>query len=300
MGGQFSANYKGAPIAAFPAPIAQPAASTAYVDCGGFNAVHVEAYVNATGASFDLYIEGSNSSSGVFLASADPAGTRAGITASVAFNVLVGASLVRARVANVSGTFAAGQGIQVWLTPYIAGGSNIVNIASTASQNLAQVGGGSISLGQTVSASSLPVVLASNQGTLAQNLTQVGGSAVALGATTAAASLPVVIANNQAAVPTYATSTTATVTSVAAAFALTQLLASNTARRGATVYNDSNTHVHVQLGNTASTTSFTVVLGAIAGNIGGYYEVPAGYTGPVSAYWGAASPTGFARVTEIV
>ena len=300
MGGQFSANYKGRPVAAFPAPISQAAASTAYVDCGGFNAVHVEAYVNATGASFDLYVEGSNSSSGVFLASADPAGTRAGITGSVAFNVLVGASMVRARIANVSGTFAPGQGIQVWLTPYIAGGSNIVNIASTASQNLAQVGGGSIALGQTVAASSLPVVLASNQGQLAMNLAQVGGGSIALGATTASASLPVVLATNQPQIATYTQSTTATVTSVAAAFATTQLLAANTSRRGATIYNDSATHLHVQLGSTATLSSFTVVLQGITTNVGGYYEVPAGYTGAVSGYWGTAGPTGNARVTEIV
>jgi hypothetical protein len=59
-------SYKGIPQAAFPTPVAQAVSSTSYVDCRGYNAVHVEAYVNAAGASFDLYIEGSNALSGIF------------------------------------------------------------------------------------------------------------------------------------------------------------------------------------------------------------------------------------------
>lgn len=291
-------SYKGIPQAAFQVPVAQAATSTSYVDCRGYNAVHVEAYVNASAASFDLYIEGSNSSSGVYLSASDPSGTRTGVTSSVAFNVLVGAAFVRARVANVSGTFAAGQGVQVWLTPYIAGGTNTINAAVSANQNLSQVNGATINLGQTTMASSLPVAIASNQTAIASNLSQVGGSAIALGSTVAASSLPVVIASNQGAIPTYQSNATGTTTSTAVAQATTTILASNTARKGATVYNDSATHAHVKLGSGCTTTDFTLVLQGTTSNVGGYYEVPFGYTGIITAYLGAAG-TGNWRVTEI-
>lgn len=291
-------SYKGIPQAAFPTPVAQAVASTSYVDCRGYNAVHVEAYVNAAGASFDLYIEGSNALSGIFLASADPTGTKTGITSSVAFNVLVGAAYVRARVANVTGTFSLGQGVQVWMTPYVAGGTNTVNLSAAANQNLTQVNGATISLGQTTMASSLPVVIASNQSALGLNLSTVGGSAFALGATTASASLPVVLASNSPPIATYQSNATATTTATAVAQATTTILASNTSRKGATVYNDSATHAHIKLGSGCTTTDFTLVLQGTTSNVGGYYEVPFGYTGIVTAYLGAAG-TGNWRVTEI-
>ena len=50
-------------------------------------------------------------------------------------------------------------------------------------------------------ASSVPVAIASNQSALPQNLTQVAGASLALGQTTMTGSLPVVIASNQSAVP---------------------------------------------------------------------------------------------------
>lgn len=291
-------SYKGIPQAAFQVPVGQASSSTNYVDCRGYNAVHVEAYVNASAASFDLYIEGTNSLSGVFFTSVDPAGTRTGVTSNVAFNVLVGASYVRARVANVTGTFSAGQGVQVWITPYIAGGTNTINLSATASQNLAQVNGATISLGQTTMASSLPVVIASNQTAIASNLSQVGGSSIVLGSAVSASSLPVVIASNQAAIPTYQANATATTTVTAVAQATTTILASNTARKGATIYNDATAHAHIKLGSGATTTDFTRVLAAVATNVGGYWEVPFGYTGIITAYLGAAG-TGNWRVTEI-
>jgi hypothetical protein len=291
-------SYKGIPQAAFAVPVGQAATSTSYVDCRGYNAVYVEAYVNASAASFDLLIEGTNSVSGVFFSSVDPAGTRTGVTSNVAFNVLVGASYVRARVANVSGTFTAGQGVQVWITPYVAGGTNTINLSATASQNLSQVGGATITLGQTTMASSLPVVIASNQSALASNLSQVGGASIALGSAVSASSLPVVIASNQAAIPTYHSSATATTTATTVVAATTTILASNTARKGATIYNDATAHSHIKLGSGATTTDFTRVLAAVATNVGGYYEVPFGYTGIITAYLGAAG-TGSWRVTEI-
>jgi hypothetical protein len=84
----------------------------------------------------------------------------------------------------------------------------------------------------------------------------------------------------------------AAVTSVAAAVADTSLLAVNTARMGAAVYNDSTAVLYLKLGTGASTTSFTARLVPNA-----YYEVPFNYTGAVNGYWSSA--TGNARITEV-
>lgn len=87
--------------------------------------------------------------------------------------------------------------------------------------------------------------------------------------------------------------TTGTRTSVAAATGDTPILASNANRKGATIYNDSTAIMYLALGAAAaSTTDYTTQIAA-----GGYYEVPAAYTGAIRAVW--ASATGNARVTEL-
>jgi hypothetical protein len=291
-------SYKGEPVQAFQIPVSQASTSTTIVNVSGYNAVHVEAYLLASSASFDLILEGSNSASGVFITLSDPNASTAGVTANKAYNVLVGSAYVRVRVANVSGTFATGQGVQVYVTPYVAGGTNTFSNTVSANQNLAQVNGSTINLGQTVMASSLPVAIASNQGNVPMNLAQVGSSAIALGSTTASNSVPVVIASNQNALAVYSANGTSTHTVTAVAQATTTILAANTARKGATIYNDATAHVHVKLGSGATTTDFTRVLAAVATNAGGYWEVPFGYTGIITAYLGA-SGTGNWRVAEI-
>lgn len=86
---------------------------------------------------------------------------------------------------------------------------------------------------------------------------------------------------------------TGTTTSVAGSASNGTLLASNSNRLGATIYNDSTAVLYVKLGATASSTSYTVQLAAN----GGYYEVPANYTGIIDGIW--ASATGNARITEL-
>ncbi|MFZ5667960.1 MAG: hypothetical protein ACOY4K_00550 [Pseudomonadota bacterium] len=86
---------------------------------------------------------------------------------------------------------------------------------------------------------------------------------------------------------------TATQSNVSGAASSTSLLAANTARKGATIWNDSSAILYVLLGTgTASATVCTVKLIADA-----YYEVPAGYTGAIKGIW--ASATGAARITEL-
>jgi hypothetical protein len=86
---------------------------------------------------------------------------------------------------------------------------------------------------------------------------------------------------------------TGTQSSVSGAASDTTILAANTSRRGATVYNDSTAILYILLANaTSSATVFTVKVAA-----GGYYEAPYGYTGIIKGIW--ASATGSARVTEL-
>lgn len=89
-----------------------------------------------------------------------------------------------------------------------------------------------------------------------------------------------------------ARSATATVSSVAAATGSTTVLASNTSRHAATIYNDSASVLYLKLGSSASSTSFTTKLFQ-----DDYYEVPGNYTGIITGVWVTA--TGSARVTEL-
>lgn len=83
-------------------------------------------------------------------------------------------------------------------------------------------------------------------------------------------------------------------TNVGASVTSVSLLAANTARRGATVYNDSaSAYLYVKHGATASLTSFTTRVRPF-----GTYELPgpAVWRGAVDGIWSAA--VGSARVTE--
>lgn len=85
---------------------------------------------------------------------------------------------------------------------------------------------------------------------------------------------------------------TSTLTNVSASATSVVVLASNTARKSASIYNDSTAICYIKFGTTASTTSFTVPLAAAT-----YYELPGGYTGEIDGIWVTA--TGTARVTEL-
>jgi hypothetical protein len=88
-------------------------------------------------------------------------------------------------------------------------------------------------------------------------------------------------------------SSTSSVTSVASSATNVTLLASNSNRVSAMIYNDSNQRLYIKFGATASTTSFTVQIAA-----GGYYEFPMPiWRGRVDGLW--ASANGAARITEL-
>lgn len=85
---------------------------------------------------------------------------------------------------------------------------------------------------------------------------------------------------------------TATLSNVSTSTASATLIAANTARVAAQIYNDAAAVLYVKFGATASATSFTVPLAANS-----YYEVPGGYTGIIDGI--LASGTGTSRATEL-
>lgn len=84
---------------------------------------------------------------------------------------------------------------------------------------------------------------------------------------------------------------TATLSNVAASATSVTVLASNAARLGATILNDSASVVFLKYGTTASATSFAVRLGPWE-----TLEIDQ-YTGRIDGIWTTA--TGSARVTEL-
>jgi hypothetical protein len=86
---------------------------------------------------------------------------------------------------------------------------------------------------------------------------------------------------------------TGTQSSVAASTAAVTVLAANTARMGAAIYNDSAAVCHLILSaTTPSTSAYTVRMQPLD-----YYEPPAKYTGIIQGIW--VTGTGSARVTEL-
>lgn len=85
-------------------------------------------------------------------------------------------------------------------------------------------------------------------------------------------------------------SATATPANFTGSGASQSLIAANTNRLGATVYNDSGVVCYLHFGAAASSTTFTVKMVDQS-----YYEVPFGYTGAVNALWAS----GAVRVVEL-
>lgn len=89
---------------------------------------------------------------------------------------------------------------------------------------------------------------------------------------------------------------TATVTQLGASLTNITLLAANADRRGATFFYEGTKVLFLKLGATATDDSYTVKLSA-----GGYYEVPASYTGIIDGIWNSvAGGDNNVLVTEIL
>lgn len=87
---------------------------------------------------------------------------------------------------------------------------------------------------------------------------------------------------------------TATLAQIAQSATSVVLAASNAARRGLVIYNDTNKDLYIAFAGTATTTAFTALLPGK-----GSWELPLnGYTGVISGIWSAAG-AGNAMVTEL-
>jgi hypothetical protein len=100
--------------------------------------------------------------------------------------------------------------------------------------------------------------------------------------------------NSSPGLPVTATASSVSATSrIPSAAVDTLILAANSARRGATIYNsDANALQLLLATGAASATNFTIQLATNT-----YYEVPFGYSGAIRGIWTAAG-AGAAQVTE--
>lgn len=148
---------------------------------------------------------GSNASVGAVGGTAPTNATLMGVQSG---SLMTALTLGQATMANsLPVTLASNQSnINVSVATALPAGANTIGAVTQASgpwsQNVTQIGGSALTLGQALMAASLPVVLASNQSNIPANITEIAGSALALGQTTMSASLPVTLASNQSVIST--------------------------------------------------------------------------------------------------
>ncbi len=130
------------------------------IDCRGYNAVSVRVLVQgAPGATIAVH-GGASPGDAQYELLPDPNAAQHAVNADTIFDVVVGQGWVRISVAG--GTFGVGAGYVIEVTPYNAAGQTSLSISATANQNLSQVSGQVLSLGQQLQAASLSVTLASD------------------------------------------------------------------------------------------------------------------------------------------
>lgn len=150
---------------------------------------------------------------------------------------------------------------------------------------------------QPISAAALPLpagaATSALQTTGNTTLSTISGQLPAtIGQHTMAASTSVTLASDQGPISVVATlSSTGTLSSVSLTTSTQVILASNSARKGFMIYNDSLNMLFIAFSATASTTAFSTKI-----QPGGAYEPGIDYTGVISGIASAAS--GAARVTE--
>jgi len=91
-----------------------------------------------------------------------------------------------------------------------------------------------------------------------------------------------------------ATAVSSAASGVASSVTVVTILAANSNRLGATIYNEGAATLTLHLGPSASSTVYTLVMAAAS-----YYEVPFNYTGIITGLWSAAAGGNNARVVEM-
>ncbi|MEH1817290.1 MAG: hypothetical protein V7L09_33505 [Nostoc sp.] len=86
------------------------------------------------------------------------------------------------------------------------------------------------------------------------------------------------------------TSGTSTPTTVVSSTASATILAANSNRKGATIWNDSTATLHLEFGAIATMSAFVAKVSP-----SGYYELPFHYTGVISGIWSNVNGNAFVR-----
>jgi hypothetical protein len=86
------------------------------------------------------------------------------------------------------------------------------------------------------------------------------------------------------------TSSISASSTIAAATTNNTILAANSNRKGATIWNNSTANLYIDFDSSASASDYAVKISA-----GGYYEMPFSYTGIISGIWDAANGNALVR-----
>lgn len=198
-------------------------------------------------------------------------------------------------LASIDGkTPALGQALAAASVPVVLTASQLTTLTPLSTVTVIQPTGTNLHV--VVDASALPTGASTAALQTSGNATLSAISAqlpATLGQKVSASSLAVVIASDQSPISVSpVASATSTLTSVAASATTVSLLASNTARKGAVITNDSTAILYLALSSSSSLTAFSFKLFPNSA-----FVLDTLYTGAISGIWSAAS--GSARITEL-
>lgn len=192
-------------------------------------------------------------------------------------------------------TPALGQALAAASVPVVLTASQLTTLTPLSTVTVVQPTGTNLHV--VVDASALPTGASTSALQTAGNstLSTISGQLPAtLGQKVSASSLAVVIASDQSPVSVVpVASATGNLTSVAASATTVVVLASNAARKGAMITNDSTAILYLAFAATSSITAFSLKLFPNSA-----YITDTLYTGVISGIWSSAN--GSARVTEFV
>lgn len=130
---------KGETVLMWDVPAAANGLSEYAVDCRRYNALHVHVIASGTTPSATISVEGGAGEGGNFVTLPDAGASRVAVSTETAFDVMVGASWARIRIASISGTFGLGQGYTIRCTPYVAAAQPRAGTYPTATHSVATV-----------------------------------------------------------------------------------------------------------------------------------------------------------------
>lgn len=120
--------YKGSPVMVFERQQLAALSSQGTATGQMYNAIEVQVLVSGTTPSATVRLLGGPTPGGPMLPLSDSESTQTGVTGNLLFNSVVGAPYVFVSLSQVTGTYAAGEGWTVILTPYLSPGSGKLSL----------------------------------------------------------------------------------------------------------------------------------------------------------------------------